>query len=357
MPVYKDTTIARRIAAWFEASARELPWRTAPRDPYRALVSEAMLQQTQVSRVVEKYDEFLRRFPTVEALAQADEHDVLAMWSGLGYYRRARHLHAAAKAIVERHGGRVPRDVKSLRALPGVGRYTAGAIASMVFNEAAPIVDGNVMRVLLRVHGRDTPQDSSATIAWAWERAEALVERAHRRGEAGCFNEGLMELGAMVCAPVSPKCAQCPLRRGCIARLEGRQEEIPRPKARAKRREIHHSAVVVRDGAGRLLVERRPEAGMWAGMWQAPTLEREAGPAKARELAALVGAGSVRKVGGFVHQTTHRVVYFEVWTPGDAPDAAAGDGRRWLSPEAVSGLALASPHRRILLGAGVAAPV
>jgi len=189
------------------------------RDPYFSLVSELMLQQTQVARVIEKFTEFVGRFPTVEALARADEGGVLAVWSGLGYYRRARHLHRAAREIVARFEGRVPTTVEELMTLPGVGRYTAGAVASMVFGRAEPLVDGNVARVLVRIEGREC--SAAEGVAWAWERAGELVRIAEApKGQSakrsllgpGVFNEGLMELGAVVCVPRGPRCGVCPVR-------------------------------------------------------------------------------------------------------------------------------------------------
>ncbi|MFG0315432.1 MAG: A/G-specific adenine glycosylase, partial [Phycisphaerales bacterium] len=204
-PAPDDAALTRALEAWFRASARELPWRTDTRDPYRSLVSELMLQQTQVSRVIEKFGPFLERFPTVEALAAAPEDDVLAAWSGLGYYRRARLLHACAKAIVEHHDGVVPDSLDDLLELPGIGRYTAGAIASMVFGQRAPIVDGNVARVLLRVHNKPVPQTEKTTIDWAWQRAEELVGACD---DPAVFNEAMMELGATVCVPKGPRCLQ-----------------------------------------------------------------------------------------------------------------------------------------------------
>ncbi len=177
-----DRKIARSLEAWFVDAAREMPWRITPRDPYWSLVSEFMLQQTQVSRVLEKFGPFVERFPSIQSLAEADEEEVLGEWSGLGYYRRARMLHACAKAVVEPHNGVIPSDVESLMALPGIGRYTAGAMASMVFGDREPLVDGNVMRVLQRLHNVDQQQTDPATIKWAWERATRLVEASTNPG-------------------------------------------------------------------------------------------------------------------------------------------------------------------------------
>ncbi len=345
-----DAALARRLEAWFRAEARDLPWRPAdlgaPRDPYRSLVSELMLQQTQVSRVAERFVEFVERFPTVRALANADEQEVLALWSGLGYYRRARLLHAAAIAVVEQMEGEFPSDPARLRELPGVGRYTAGAVASMAFGARTPIVDGNVARVLLRLDGRDSPPDDAATSAWLWERSGQMVEAAD---EPGVFNEALMELGATVCTPRSPACDRCPLARRCAAKRQGRQGEIPPPKSRAARRELLCDAVRVEDSRGRLLVERRGPAGLWAGLWQAPTLERDDRHARPAELRGALTLASVRRRHEFVHQTTHRIVRFRVWS-GSPRAGARRERGEWRSPRAVAGLALSTPQRRILLG-------
>jgi len=195
-----DRRRVRALERWFARHARDLPWRRR-RTGYRALVAEVMLQQTQVSRVAERYVEFLRRFPTVRGLAEADEQEVLAAWQGLGYYRRARNLHAAARLIVAERGGRIPRTVDGLRQLPGVGRYTAGAIASIVYGAPAPIVDGNVQRVIARWDANDAPPADASTVAETWRRAEDLVGATAR---PGVLNEALMELGATVCTPVNP---------------------------------------------------------------------------------------------------------------------------------------------------------
>jgi A/G-specific adenine glycosylase len=342
----RDRRMVRAVCGWFGACARDLPWRrvdprTGRRDAYHSLVSEFMLQQTQVSRVLAHYDLFLERFPDVRALARADSADVLALWSGLGYYRRARHLHAAARAIVESFGGEVPREPGRLMTLPGVGRYTAGAIASMVYGDAAPLVDGNVARVLLRVEGRELKAPEG--VRWAWGVAQRLAPVAGE--DAGIFNEGLMELGALVCTPAGPACRECPLSALCTARRLGSQDRIPTPKARADRAKVVHSSVLVRDGRGRVLIERRPETGLWAGMWQAPTLESTAPPSP-KKLAAWLGVGRLRRVGGFTHLTTQRAVEFAVFDAGVAAAAASVVERRWV--RSLSGLAVGNAQRRVL---------
>ncbi len=363
-----DAAIAGAVAEWFARNARELPWRVEwqprrtpgsesrttrrgtkqRRDPYLSLVSEAMLQQTQVSRVIEKYVEFVGRFPTVESLAAADEHEVLGLWTGLGYYRRARNLHAAAKMVVAEFGGSVPREVEELQQLPGVGRYTAGAIASIAHGERAPIVDGNVARVLLRVHGKDAASDDKSVQGWLWERAIAMV---HAADEPGVFNEGMMELGATVCVPGTPRCEQCPLRELCVARREGRELEIPRPKQRAIRKGVHCAVVVIQRDDEALVVEQREGDGMWAGMWQAPTIERADRPPTAAEVGRAVGlaAKKLERSETFEFLATHRRMVFAVYrvSVGEkyVPKRGAFHGRA-----AIARLGMSSPQRRVLLG-------
>lgn len=329
---------------------------TGYRDAYRSLVSEFMLQQTQVSRVLEKFGPFLAKFPTVHALARAHEDEVLAAWTGLGYYRRARLLHAAARAVVEQHDGVVPESVEDLEALPGVGRYTAGAVASMAHGRAAALVDTNVSRVLLRVEGKDLDVKEGA--AWAWERAESLASAAHKaRGTtAGVFNEGLMELGALVCVSGTPRCGECPLGNGaaglCIAEQRGWQGRIPRLAARAARTGVTFVMVVARDSAGRVLLEQRPAAGLWAGLWQPPTLElvdpRDEPTAPVlRRLLKLTGARGLHRTGDFVFKTTHREVRCVVWGC-ELSGKAAPKSRRWVAQNELRTFGLSSPVRRML---------
>lgn len=348
----RDKAITVRISQWFDNAARDLPWRATDargrRDPYHALVAETMLQQTQVARVIEKFDAFIARFPTVASLARAKDEHVLAAWSGLGYYRRARHLHKAAKEIADRHEGRVPRDMDSLLALSGVGRYTAGAIASIVFHQPAPIVDGNVARVLLRLDGDVIDPNSGEGSRRVWGRAAALARRAADTDGAGVarFNEGMMELGATVCAPRAPRCADCPVATLCRARRKGLIGAIPPPKRSARVATVHHDCVLLTDDRDRRLVQRRPDKGLWAGLWQPPTLERNGRGATRNQLEAWVGAPVVR-VGAFEHRTSHRRVRFRVWRAKTA--SAPSLPGRWRSARQLERLAISNPHRRILL--------
>ena len=246
----------RQLLAWYDACARDLPWRES-RDPYRVWVSEIMLQQTRVAAVIEHYHEFLRRFPTVEKLAAAREASVLAAWSGLGYYRRARMLHAAAKVVARGRGGRFPQTADDWRALPGVGRYTAAAIASIAFGEAVAVVDGNVERVLQRITGKPISGEQ------VWQQAESLLDR-NRPGDS---NQAMMELGATVCTPRAPACLTCPLVELCMARGElGGGEK----KSRQQRRVIHY-ALARRNGSV-FLTQRPAEVRLMAGMWELPEI-------------------------------------------------------------------------------------
>ncbi len=350
----RDRALARNLSDWFGESRRELPWRQPlgvpggpRRDPYLCLVAEAMLQQTQVARVVDRLDEFLARFPTASALAGASEDDVLAAWSGLGYYRRAQNLQRAARAIVQEHGGRIPGDPELLGRLPGVGKYTAGALASMVFGHRVPTVDANIERVLLRLEGRDADETPAARSRWCWERAGELVNAA---GDAGVHNEALMELGALVCTPRRPRCNACPLSRSCRARRDGRTDSIPVRAPRARRTDVFHTVARVRDAKGKLLVEQRPPdgAGLWRGLWQAPAIERGTRHASGSELSRAVGVSELVECESFVHLTTHRAVRFRVFegVAGRGTEPARGQFR---TARSIAGLGLATPHRRILL--------
>lgn len=344
-----DAVLVDSLCNWFAANARDLPWRAVTpagrRDPYRSLVSEVMLQQTQVSRVLEKFAAFIEKFPTVRALAAAPLDDVLAAWSGLGYYRRARLLHAAAKAVVERFAGDLPTTAEELRTLPGIGRYTAGALASIVHGLHEPIVDGNVARVLLRVRGQRL--DQKRGMDWAWGEAERLVGVAAVDRRVAAFNEGLMELGALICTPMSPRCLWCPLQDQCEAFRLGVQEDIPAPKAKAVQKRVVFSCIIVRDEAGRVLLEKRGETGLWAGMWQPPTLETTGKPPTAKVLAAWLGVRHVSKRIAFVHHTTHREVDFRVFEV-DVASGGLGRAGSWFEPGLLASLALSNAHRKIL---------
>lgn len=262
--------LVQRLLDWFTRHRRDLPWRAAgPRDPYRVWISEAMLQQTRVATVIDYFQRFIRRFPDVASLAEAEQAEVLQLWSGLGYYRRARMLHAGARAVQQLHAGRMPSTRAELEALPGIGPYTAGAIASLAFDAPEALVDGNVERVFARLFGIEAAQASTALKRQAWEVARALCPQ---RG-AGAWNEALMELGALVCTPREPKCALCPLAGECAASRAGRAAELPLPRVRAAPLTVELEVLLLRSSGG-LLFQQRPAGGRMAGLWELPVRER-----------------------------------------------------------------------------------
>jgi len=254
----------RRLLAWFADHARDLPWRRTG-DPYAVWLSEIMLQQTQVATVVPYFERFTATLPTVEALANADEQVVLRLWEGLGYYRRARQLHKAAKLILAEHGGRFPEDLSTVLRLPGIGRYTAGAILSIAFDQRQPILEANTQRVLSRLLAFRGDPSSSAGQKLLWATAEALLPQKH----AGRFNQALMELGSEVCRSRTPQCEVCPVAEFCRARAEGIQAEVPRPKRKPPPEEVHEAAALVLR-RGRVLLIQWPEGRRWAGLWDFP---------------------------------------------------------------------------------------
>ena len=296
------------MLGFFRREARALPWR-ADRSWYRVLVSEMMLQQTRVETVVPYFERWMARFPTAARLAAASEEEVLGAWQGLGYYARARNLHSAVREIVTTRAGKIPEDAAELQDLPGVGRYTAGAVASIAFGRPAPIVDGNVRRVLARLS--DSPSPSASTL-WAW--AGALVDPE----DPGGFNQGLMELGATVCVPGEPICGRCPLSPLCGAFERGTAATRPLPRPRQRPPAFIEAAVVLlqaREGPCRVLLRRRPEEGLLAGMWELPGAgvpAAEVAETVARDLAGAFVHGSCFVAGltPVDHAFTHRRVRY-----------------------------------------------
>lgn len=255
------TRFRRALRRWYRRNARNLPWRQTT-DPYRIWISEIMLQQTTVAAVVPYYERFLNRFPTVRKLAAADEQDVLRLWEGLGYYSRARNIHRAAQVIVSERAGRFPDDVDELQTLPGIGRYTAGAIASFAFDRAAPIVEANTLRLYCRLLGFSDDPRTGAGQRRLWEFASRIVPRTL----PGRFNQALMELGATICTPENPHCDRCPVRPWCGAFRDGRQAEIPHAAKRRVFTDIVEAAVAV-ERDGQYLLLKRPPGSRWAGLW------------------------------------------------------------------------------------------
>lgn len=268
---YNTSTLPHRARitaaaeSWFKTHQRPLPWRSTY-DPYLVWVSEVMLQQTRMDVVLRRYSGFVARFPSLTSLAAASEHEVLAAWSGLGYYRRARMLRAAARQVVDRFGGVLPRDVESLLSIDGIGRYTAGAVASIAYSQRAPIVDGNVARILARLALIEAPAGSPALMRGAWAEAEQLVAASR---DPRLFNQGLMEIGALVCTPRKPRCGECPLRNHCQAFKTGRTDSLPLPKERRPARKLVVPLYLIDDGAGRVLM-RLESGSLMTAMFHLP---------------------------------------------------------------------------------------
>jgi A/G-specific adenine glycosylase len=258
------TRFALRVLRWYSLNARNLPWRGSA-DPYQVWISEVMLQQTRVGAVKPYFERWMEAFPTITALAHAPEREVLSRWEGLGYYARARHLHRAARTVMERFGGELPADSKSLLTLPGIGKYTAGAISSIAFGLDEPALDGNIRRVLARVFNVRQAADSPKGKQVLWQLAAAQLPW----GRAGEFNQALMDLGASICLPRAPRCGPCPVTRLCKGRRLGIQNRLPVLKP--KRRVPHHQvgAAVIRRG-GRVLLAHRPSKGLLGGLWEFP---------------------------------------------------------------------------------------
>jgi A/G-specific adenine glycosylase len=354
-------SFARRLIDWQRRHGRhDLPWQ-GTRDPYRIWVAEVMLQQTQVATVLRYYPRLLEAFPDVAALARAPLDAVLVRWSGLGYYRRAHHLHAAARVVMAEYGGRFPVDSTTLAALPGVGRSTAAAVAAFASGERAAILDGNVKRVLARHRGIDGWPGKRDVEVRLWALAESLLPRAG--APIAVYTQALMDLGATICTRVRPRCGECPVAADCVARREGRVDELPHPRpgrtvpSRALR-------VLVVERGGRLALEKRPSTGIWAGLWSLPEL------ALGDDIAAAVVARfglapqAQRTAAPFIHRFTHfaltlHPVYVRLPHPiecragveaelraGKLGDAAAGTA--WLTRDEALASALPAPIRSLL---------
>jgi A/G-specific adenine glycosylase len=342
------------LLGWFAGAKRDLPWRRRSRDAYAVWVSEIMLQQTRVETVIPYFERWMRRFSTVKALAEAPLDDVLAHWAGLGYYARARNLHRAAQLIVERFGGTFPHRREDVHALPGIGRYTAGAILSIAFGQKEPILDGNVARVIARVWKVPGAVDEKAFKERAWNRAGELAQC----DAPGDLNQALMELGATVCTPRAPQCGKCPIDGLCGARSDGEDspERWPAPKTRAAVKEVEQVTVLL-EREGKLLLARRPAAGLWGGLWEPPTRELERGerPERAAERVARDCAGldltMVEPLDRFEHVLTHRRMRFSAFRGRGRGRARAGGGYeavRWMPVADALELGVSAWTKRLL---------
>jgi len=339
---------AARLLDWYDREGRkDLPWHR-DRTPYRVWLSEVMLQQTQVATVIPYFERFVARFPDVDALARAALDDVLALWTGLGYYARARNLHAAAREIVARHAGELPADLDQLIRLPGIGRTTAGAILAAAFGERAPILDGNVKRVLARFHALPghPGEPQAARALWTYADAHTPNERV------ADYTQAIMDLGALVCRRSKPDCGRCPVSADCAARVSARVDQFPAPRPRRELPTRRARMFLITDPDGRCLLERRPPTGLWGGLWTPP--EREADTPLAALLAELGvdgDASAPQMLQPFRHSFTHFHLHIEPVRARlpSAPVALADAERyRWWSARDNEPIGLAAPAVRLL---------
>lgn len=340
------------LLAWFEVNARDLPWRS-DHSPYRTWISEVMLQQTQVDTVLPYFRNWMTRFPTIESLAAADEQEVLTMWEGLGYYSRARNLHRAAKSVVAEMNGQIPDTLEALQDLPGIGPYTAAAIASIAFNVDVPSVDGNVRRVLARLFDVKEPARSTEG-----EKILKSLAQAHLpTGKAGMYNEALMDLGATICMPKGPHCEQCPIAAYCLSFQQGVQEQRPVKLPRKKVPHLTVTAAVIQQD-GRVLLAQRPAHGLLGGLWEFPggtmeeadeDLERCLQREIAEELGVAVHIDA--PFGRYQHAYTHFKITLHAFLcqlgPNEIPQSLAHDGIAWASLAELSAYPMGKVDRLI----------
>ncbi|MFT4197675.1 MAG: A/G-specific adenine glycosylase [Pseudoxanthomonas sp.] len=343
---------ATRLLAWFDRHGRhDLPWQH-PRTPYRVWLSEIMLQQTQVATVIPYFLRFVEAFPTVATLAAASTDQLMAHWAGLGYYARARNLHAAAKTCVAHHGGDLPRDFEALHVLPGIGRSTAGAILAQAWNDRFPILDGNVKRVLARFHGIEGWPGLPAVEKRLWSLAEShLAEVAD--GRLADWTQAQMDFGATLCTRARPACALCPLQDGCSARCHGLVDALPTPKPSKALPERAATALLLEDAAGAILLQRRPPTGIWASLWTLPQADTEA-ELRAWFAHAITGDyDAAEALPAIVHTFSHYRLHLQPLRLRKVAARAGvrdNDDLRWVAPAQLTGLGLPAPIRKLLAG-------
>lgn len=342
----ETTLFASTVLAWFDQHGRKhLPWQQQI-NAYRVWVSEIMLQQTQVSTVIPYFERFMARFPSVAALASAPVDDVLHLWTGLGYYARARNLHKAAQQVVSEFNGEFPNTVETLTQLSGVGRSTAGAISSIAFGKRAAILDGNVKRVLARYHGVDGWPGQTATANKLWALAEAATPH-HRNGD---YTQAMMDLGATLCTRAKPACDRCPLLGGCMAHGLGRVADFPGKKPRKVLPEKHVQLLMLRNAKGEILLEQRPPTGIWGGLWSFPELPVEQS-AKHHTRQHFGTPGALDALPGWRHTFSHYHLHINpvlIQLDLSLPQVADNPAARWVRPEAPGKLGLAAPVTRLL---------
>jgi A/G-specific adenine glycosylase len=344
----RSSPFAERLLAWFDVSGRhDLPWQH-PRTPYRVWLSEIMLQQTQVRVVIPYFERFIAALPNVRALGEAPLDDVLALWSGLGYYARARNLHTAAQRCIERHDGELPRDPDALLALPGIGRSTAGAILAQAWGDPFPILDGNVKRVLCRHHGIEGWPGTPAVEKRLWRIAGDLLPDARLAD----YTQAQMDFGATLCTRHDPACALCPLQDDCIALREGRVGELPTPRPGKPLPERHAFVLLATDAQGRVLLQRRPPAGIWASLWSLP--EADSHEAARAWIDAHLDAGRIaaHELDPIAHGFTHyRLTMQPLRWHGVGPGASLRDDGdlRWVTRDDLQSLGIPAPIRTLLV--------
>ncbi len=343
--------IRQRLLFWFRKTRRDLPWRR-DRDAYRIWISEVMLQQTTVTAVIPYFERFLAKFPTLADLASASEQDVLRLWEGLGYYRRARDLHRAARRLAEGHASALPNDPEVLSQLPGFGRYTLGAVLSQAFDRRLPIVEANSLRVLCRLFGRRDDPRRGPGQRWLWQTAEELLPQKH----VGDFNQALMELGALVCTPTAPQCVRCPLADDCVAHRLGLQEQIPTKPEPPQLTEVQESAVVIRRGEEVLLAQRPETASRWANLWEFPHGPLTSGETheQAAQRIVLELTGMRAELGSELVTLRHGVtrfritmVCFEATCVGGQYQSGFYRHGQWVHPEQLASFPVSAPQRRL----------
>ena len=341
---------ARRLTSWFARAARDLPWRRT-RNLYAIWVSEVMLQQTQVATVIPYYERFLARFPSVGEVAAADEQEVLRLWEGLGYYRRARQMHAAAQAVVHQHNGEFPSVYESVRALPGIGRYTAGAILSIGMDARLPILEANTIRVLSRLAAFEDDPSSTSGQKLLWSLAEAILPARN----TGQFNQALMELGSEICTSAAPQCEKCPVHQHCRALALGLQHGLPKPPKKVLYELVTEIAVVVRRG-GKMLVRQYMPGERWAGLWDFPrfaSVRRKPRPEDvAAGVAGLIGAeiAAAEKFATIKHGVTRFRITLHCYAAnyaGRASPHASTSRQRWCTLDELAQLPLTMTARKI----------
>lgn len=338
--MFRSFPFHQLLLPWYRNNARDLPWRRT-QDPYSIWVSEIMLQQTQVQTVIPYYEKWLCRFPDIGSLAEAAEPEVMKYWAGLGYYRRARMLHKAAKFIVEKHGGKFPDDPEKILELPGVGRYTAGAIASIAFGKKQPILDGNVIRILCRIFGVAEDTGSPKTLKKLWEISESVLPGKN----PGDFNQAMMELGATVCSPQNPSCLICPVSENCHAYKMKSWAGLPYKKNREKLEKIGRAALILRKN-GKVLVEKQPSEARWGGLWMFPHADDRNSVLKKF---GLKEANAKHRLTVF-HGFTKYKVQLDVYESAASGKAPMPEGEyKWAAVKELDQIAFPAPHKKISL--------